>query len=429
MRRYSLAVALAMIVSLPARATFWSPDSPVTLGGTTFLPWEVVDDSSGTNTVVLSLPPGMSIDGLHRMDVGDWLVSVGAPASLGGVPYDPRDVVRFDGAAYTLFFSGAAAGVPPGVDVDAVFLEGGDTGDLILSFDVPTTIAGAIYEPADLVRFSGGIFTVFFDASAATTPIPISTNVTAADQRAGSTLLAFDVPTTLGGTTYLPGQIAAWDGVGFSSAYLNPAWPLSAYLNGLSASACVDADGDGFGSPGEPSCPAGGAEDCDDGSFDVYPGAPQSCDGLNNDCSDPSWPALAGTNDGDDDADALSECGGDCDDANGTAWGTPGEVVGLTVIGSTLTWSPPLNPGGDVGFLLFDTIRSTVRNNFFTSPPATCVESDDGPNTTAVDTLSPPSGAVFYYVVRAQNACPGALGVGSLGTTSSGTPRLARDCP
>jgi len=221
----------------------------------------------------------------------------------------------------------------------------------------------------------------------------------------------------------------AWDGVGFSSAYLDSAWPLSSYLTGLSASGCDDADGDGFGSPGEPSCPAGGAEDCDDSSFDVYPGAPQVCDGLNNDCSGPSWPALTGTNDGDDDSDGLSECGGDCDDAVGTVWGTPGEVVGMTVTSSTLTWSAPLSPGGDAGSLLYDTIRSTVRSNFFTAPPATCVESNDGPNTTAVDPLSPPSGGAFYYVVRAQNACPGALGVGSLGTTSSGAPRLARDCP
>ena len=50
MKRYSLAVALAVIVSLPVRATFWSPDSPVALGGTTFLPWQVIDNSSG-NTI------------------------------------------------------------------------------------------------------------------------------------------------------------------------------------------------------------------------------------------------------------------------------------------------------------------------------------------------------------------------------------------
>jgi hypothetical protein len=47
----------------------------------------------------------------------------------------------------------------------------------------------------------------------------------------------------------------------------------------------------------------------------LYPQAPQVCDGQNNDCDHPSWPALAGTTEVDDDGDTLSECDGDCDDA------------------------------------------------------------------------------------------------------------------
>src|SRR5262249_47404839 len=68
-----------------------------------------------------------------------------------------------------------------------------------------------------------------------------------------------------------------------------------------------DADGDGW-----PAC----AGDCDDADPSVYSGAPQICDGKNNDCLSPTWPSLAGTNDGDDDGDGLSECAGDCDDTH-----------------------------------------------------------------------------------------------------------------
>lgn len=73
---------------------------------------------------------------------------------------------------------------------------------------------------------------------------------------------------------------------------------------------CVDLDGDG----------TTGCNDCDDTDASVHPGAPQRCDGVNNDCADASWPNLAGTNEGDDDLDGLSECAGDCDDSRSTVY-------------------------------------------------------------------------------------------------------------
>jgi len=47
---------------------------------------------------------------------------------------------------------------------------------------------------------------------------------------------------------------------------------------------CNDADGDGYGSPGSAGCDAGADGDCDDGSDEVRPGAPELCDGRDNDC-------------------------------------------------------------------------------------------------------------------------------------------------
>jgi hypothetical protein len=74
----------------------------------------------------------------------------------------------------------------------------------------------------------------------------------------------------------------------------------------------VDADGDGVRL-----C----LGDCDDTRNTVRPGAAQVCgDGLNNDCLSPSWPSLAGTNDGDDDGDGVTECAGDCNDARATVY-------------------------------------------------------------------------------------------------------------
>jgi len=58
---------------------------------------------------------------------------------------------------------------------------------------------------------------------------------------------------------------------------------------------------------------------------------------------------------------------------------------------------------------------------------ATCVESNDGSNTTAVDAAVPANGTGFFYLVRPENACPSGQGV--LGTNSSGTPISGRACP
>jgi len=45
----------------------------------------------------------------------------------------------------------------------------------------------------------------------------------------------------------------------------------------------------------------------------------------------------------------------------------------------------------------------------------------------AEDFDEPGPGGVFYYLVRAENACPD--GAGSLGARSDGTERTGRDCP
>lgn len=237
-RRLLSAVAAGLVaLATPALATshYVSPDVPAVLGGAAFLPSDVALNVNGAYGPALSLPAGAAIDAVYRMASGDWLFSLAAPTTLpDGVTYDPTDVVRFDGAAYHLFLDGVASGIPPGANVDALFLAAGDPGDVVVSFDAPTTVQGNTYEPADLVHLVDGQWSLFLDASLTNPPIAVSNNVTGAGEGPGGTLvLTFDVPTTLGATTYLPGQLVQYAGTTFSLYYADPAWPAGARADAI----------------------------------------------------------------------------------------------------------------------------------------------------------------------------------------------------
>jgi hypothetical protein len=252
MKRFVLFLVVLGVASFPALAQktlYVSPDVPTDDpggSGTVFMPWHVFSYKAGIYSPALAviLPPNTTIDAVHKMDnPGHWLMSVESTAELppgGGVFYEPEDVFVYDGANYAMYFDGSANGVPPGVNVDALFLHIDDFGDLILSFDVPTTIGPNTFEPADLVRFTAVGYTVFFDASASGAGIALSGNVTGADWSAGLDVLALDVPTDLlpsaGPVTYVPGDIAAWDGSIPTYLLFDQLanWPLSSEVDAFS---------------------------------------------------------------------------------------------------------------------------------------------------------------------------------------------------
>jgi hypothetical protein len=89
-----------------ASSFYLTGDVPTVAGGPTRQPWEIVRYDTGVYSVALALPAGTAVQGLHRRDDGQWLFSVAVPTTLGGTDYGPRDIVLFNGAAYSSFVCG-----------------------------------------------------------------------------------------------------------------------------------------------------------------------------------------------------------------------------------------------------------------------------------------------------------------------------------
>lgn len=106
----------------------------------------------------------------------------------------------------------------------------------------------------------------------------------------------------------------------------------------------------------------------------------------------------------------------------------PGEVTDLILshvggVGgsTTLSWSAPVVTGDAP--VSYDTVASSVPDDFDSAPSAGCVESN-GADTTSVDSGAPGPDDVVYYLIRAESIC----GAGPVGSDSSGAPRSAQDC-
>ena len=127
-------------------------------------PGQVTGISFGT------LPAGVRVLAYHQGANGDHLFVLDTTVTLGAVTATPRTVVAYAPAdrAYSVFFDGAAHGIPDGTMIDALALI--DDTDLLLSFDVPTLLPGNVFaDPRDLVRYGAvsGAYSLHFDGSAA----------------------------------------------------------------------------------------------------------------------------------------------------------------------------------------------------------------------------------------------------------------------
>ena len=240
-----------------------SPDVPITnpAGGSTVIhPSQIVrwDSDSETYTPLLTIDGDARIGGLFKRDTyGEWLFSLETPSTLEGglaTHAEPRDIVLRNGSgSYSRYFCGAnvSGAVPEHSAIDAFFLLGGDTGDLILSFSIPTIIGGRTFSPSDLVRYQrmpGGTCASWnlaasnpwFNSATAGSGIPIFTNLIGVSMQGSLITFTLDVPTRLAptpasatGRIFIPGEIVSWNGTDFDLLGTLYNWPLRGEVHGL----------------------------------------------------------------------------------------------------------------------------------------------------------------------------------------------------
>ena len=98
---------------------------------------------------------------------------------------------------------------------------------------------------------------------------------------------------------------SAWSGSETAAVWVDKRTGIYQYYFARFGSSCADSDGDGFAL----------SDDCDDASSSVFPGAAESCDGVENDCRRVTWPVVP-AGEADEDDDGYRICQNDCNDAN-----------------------------------------------------------------------------------------------------------------
>ncbi len=191
-----------------------SPDIHVDQSGTLVGPGDVSEDIQVQSPGLIDLgplPDGAEVTAYSPYPpFGTLFVLEDTAALSGGVTARPRDLVLWDGLAFSLALDGGSVGIPDGVAIDALsFLPG--TNELWLSFDTTVNLAGTVLRDADV--FDSALNLVF-DATGAGVPPGMDVDGVSHVEGAGDLLLSFDVGGTLGGVTFADEDVLRYDPAG-----------------------------------------------------------------------------------------------------------------------------------------------------------------------------------------------------------------------
>ncbi len=164
----------------------------------------VTDTLSGTRTriTIPGLPERANLRDFQIDANGDVLFALDIGVTLSGAYFDPADVIRYSAGVFSKAFDAAAAGVPKGVHCDGV-ARLGVAGALLLSFDKTFSAGATVIRPADVITFSAGMFGAkTLDANAL--GLSPALNIDAIDMVGTATdlLVSFDTAGSVAGITF-----------------------------------------------------------------------------------------------------------------------------------------------------------------------------------------------------------------------------------
>jgi hypothetical protein len=223
---YSIRLILAglLLSAIPATAQqiiAASSDITIDLGASVVTADEDVAVDTQLGIVMLenlgALPGASDVIALGLDVGGDRFIAFDTTTALaGGVVARPGDVVRYDGAAYSIEFDAAAAGLPSGVATDAISLS---ANGLLLSFDTTVDLGGGlVVADEDLVNWNGATFALAMDGSAE--GLDSALDVDAAQDLGGGVLvMSFDTAGTIGGIDFADEDVVRFEGAVWSMEF------------------------------------------------------------------------------------------------------------------------------------------------------------------------------------------------------------------
>jgi hypothetical protein len=202
-------------------AVWVSPDITLELAGVVTDDEDVaVDNLLGlvVHEALGTLPEPAEVDAFHLEYGGDRLFSLDVAAELTGAVFAERsDVIRYDGVVYTIEFDASAQGISSGANLDAVSRH--HSGDLLLSFDTTQQLGAVVANDEDLVRFDGATYSLHFDGSSEGVTGALDLDGAHIIPWSGELLVSFDGSGSVGGVVFDDEDVLELDGGVWSLSY------------------------------------------------------------------------------------------------------------------------------------------------------------------------------------------------------------------